>query len=53
MNKRWRELSDSPCVKLYGTKHKIAHFIGTASVFYCIGAQIDEGMRKGFTREDD
>jgi len=53
MIKRWKELDELPCVKRFGIKHKIAHFIGTASVFFCLGAYIDEGIRKGFMEEDE
>jgi len=52
MIKRWKELSELPCVKVYGIKHKIAHFIGSDNVFYCLGAYLDEGIRKGITKEE-
>jgi len=52
MIKRWKELSELPCVKVYGIKHKIAHFIRSDNVFYCLGAYLDEGIRKGITKEE-
>ena len=53
MIKRWKELSELPCVKEYGIGHKIAHFIGTASVTHCLMAHIGEGIRVGFAKEED
>lgn len=55
MIKRWKELSELselPCVKVYGIKHKIAHFIGSDNVFHCLGAYLVEGIRKGITKEE-
>ena len=53
MIKRWKELSELPCVKEYGLGHKIAHIIGTANTFHCLTAHIGEGIREGFSEEED
>ena len=53
MIKRWKELDELPCVKRFGIKHKIAHFIGTASVTHCLMAHIGEGIREGFIEEKE
>ena len=53
MIKRWKELSELPCVKEYGIRHKIAHIIGTASVTHCLMAHIGEGIREGFIEEKE
>lgn len=47
MSKRWKALDDLECVKRHGFSHKVAHFIGTNELSWCmvaIGRMVNESF---------
>ncbi len=55
MRKTWNELSELPCVKKYGWRHRMAHILGTHSRIRCIDGIAQcaaEGLAEGIKRSE-
>ncbi len=55
MKKTWNDLSELPCVKKYGWRHKIGHILGTHNQIKCIDGIAQcatEGFAEGIKRSE-